>query len=81
MGEDAVDIKKGFHHIKIHRLYLSTVQRSHLVTLITKAIDTTYNSYQPLWLRCWRGDITTFFTKKLDSSSLFYLRSVMDIII
>ena len=44
-GEDAVDnIKNGFHHIKIHSLYLSTVQRSYLVTLITKAIDTTSNS-------------------------------------
>ena len=60
-GEDAVDIKTGFHHIKIHSLYLSTVQRSYLVTLITKAIDTTSNSYQPLWLRCWRGDISSFF--------------------
>ena len=40
MAEDAVDIKNGFHHIKIHSLYLSTVQRSYLLTLITKAIDT-----------------------------------------
>ena len=63
-GKDAVDIKKGFHHIKIHSLYLSTVQRSHLVTLITKAIDTTSNSYQPLWLRCWRGDISSSFLQK-----------------
>ena len=38
-GEDAVDIKNGFHHIKIHSLYLSTVQRSYLVTLITKKLD------------------------------------------
>ena len=68
-GEDAVDIKNGFHHIKIHSHYLSTVQRSYLLTLITKAIDTTSNSYQPLWLRCWRGEISSFFTKKLDSSS------------
>ena len=60
-GEDAVDIKNGFHHIKIHSLHLSTVQRSYLVKLITKAIDTTSNSYQPLWLRCWRGDISSFF--------------------
>ena len=62
-GGDAVDIKNGFHHIKIHSLYLSTVQRSCLVTLITKAIDTTSNSYQPLWLRCWRGDISSFLQK------------------
>ena len=26
-GEDAVDIKNMFHHIKIHSLYLSTVQK------------------------------------------------------
>ena len=63
-GEDAVDIKNGFHHIKIHSLYLSTVQRSHLVTIIAKAIDTTSNSYQHLWLRCWKGDISSFFYKK-----------------
>ena len=63
-GEDAVDIKNGFHHIRIHSLHLSTVQRSHLVTLITKAIDTTSISYQPLWLRCWRGDISSFFLQK-----------------
>ena len=63
-GEDDVDIKNGFHHIKIHSLYLSTVQKSNSVTLITKAIDTTSNSYQPLWLRCWRGDISSFFYKK-----------------
>ena len=75
VGEDAVDIKNGFHHIKIHSLYLSTVQRSYLVTLITKAIDTTSNSYQPLWLRCWRH-IQVFFTKKLDSSSLLCLSSI-----
>ena len=67
--EDSVDIKNGFHHIKIHSLYLSTVQRSYLVTLITKAINTTSNSYQPLWLRCWRETYPVFFTKKLDSSS------------
>ena len=68
-GKDAVDIKNEFHHIKIHSLYLSTVQMSYVVTLITKAIDTTSNRYQPLWLRCWRGDISIFFTKKLNSSS------------
>ena len=44
---------------------VSTVHRSHLLTFITKAIDTTYISYQPLWLCCWRGDISSFlFTKK-----------------
>ena len=63
-GEDAVDMKNGFHHIKIHSLYLSAVQRSYLVTLITKAINTASNSYKPLWLRCWRGDISSFFYKK-----------------
>ena len=68
-GGDAVDIKNGFHHIKIHSLYLSTVQRSFLVTLITKAIDTTSNSYQPLWLRCWRGDISSFFLHKNSSKN------------
>ena len=62
-GEDAVDIKNGFHHIKIHSLYLSTVQRSYLVTIITKTIDTTSNSYQPLWLCCWRGHISSLFYK------------------
>ena len=40
--------------MKIHSLYLAT--------LITKAIDTTSISYQPLWLR---------FTKKLDSSNIY----------
>ena len=39
---------------------VSTVHRSHLLTLITKAIDTTSISYQPLWLCCWRGDISSF---------------------
>ena len=47
----------------IHSL-VSTVHKSHLITLITKAIDTTSISYQPLWLCCWRGDISSFlFTK------------------
>ena len=64
VGEDAVDIKNRFHHIKIHSLYLSTIQSNYLVTLITQAIDTTSNSYQPLWLRCWRGDIFIFLCKK-----------------
>ena len=35
-----VDIKKEFNHI-------FTVHRSHLITLITKAINTTTISYQP----------------------------------
>ena len=63
-GKDAVDIKNGFHHIKMHSLYLSTLQMSYLVTLISKAFDTTSNSYQPLWLRCWKGDIPSFSYKK-----------------
>ena len=33
-------------------------------TVITKAIDTTSISYQLLWLRCWRGDISSFYYKK-----------------
>ena len=37
---------------------------SYLVTLITKAIDITSNGYQPLWLRYWRGDISSFFLQK-----------------
>ena len=57
------DVENGFHHIKIHSLYLSAVQRSHLVTLITKAIDTTSNSYQPLWLHCWRETYPVFLQK------------------
>ena len=56
---------------------VSTVHRSHLITLITKAIDTTSISYQPLWLCCWRGDIFSFlFTKKLDPSGCFLLWSL-----
>ena len=43
---------------------------SHLITLLTKAIDNTSISYQPLWLCCWRGEISSFFVyKKLDPSS------------
>ena len=30
------------------------------MTLITKTIDTTSISYQPLWLCSWRGDISSF---------------------
>ena len=42
-----------------------TVHKSHLITSITKAIDTTTSiSYQPLWLCCWRGDISCFFVYK-----------------
>ena len=45
---------------------------SHLITLITKAIDTTSISYQPLCLCCWKGDISSLlFAKKLDTSSLY----------
>ena len=43
---------------------VSTVHRSHLITLITKAIDTTSISYQPLWLCCWRGDISVVCPQK-----------------
>ena len=51
-----VDIKNVFHHISDHR--------NHLITLITKTIDTTSISYQPLWLCSWRRDISSFlFTK------------------
>ena len=64
VGVGAVDVKNGFHHIKMHSLYLSTVQMSYLVTFISKAFDTTFNSYQPLWLRCWKGDISSFSYKK-----------------
>ena len=49
-----------------------------LIKLITKAIDTTYISYQPLWLCCWRGDISIFFHffvyKKLDPNSSYLSR-------
>ena len=44
---------------------VSTVHRSHILPLITKAIDTTSISYQPLWLCCW----SIFVHKKLDPSS------------
>ena len=56
-----VDIKNGFHHIKY---IVSTVHRSHLITLITKAIDTTSVSYEPLGLCCWKGDISIFCLQK-----------------
>ena len=56
-----VDIKNVFTTSKY---IVSTVHRSHLIALITKAIDTTSISCQPLWLCCWRGDISSFlFTK------------------
>ena len=42
----------------------STVHRSHLITIITKAIDTTSISDQHLWLCCWRGDISSFLLTK-----------------
>ena len=60
-GVDAADIKTGSTTSKY---IVSTVHRSHLITLITKAIDTTSISYQHLWLCCWRGDISTYFYKK-----------------
>ena len=54
-GEDAVDIKTGF----------TTSQYMVSTCLGYCPEDTTSNSYQPLWLRCWRGHISrVFFTKK-----------------
>ena len=54
---------------------VSTVHRSHSKALITKAIDSTSISYQPLWLCCWRGDISSFlFTRNCDLSSSFICR-------
>ena len=41
-GEDAVDIKKVFHHIKM------STGAINLVAIITKAIDTPSISYQSL---------------------------------
>ena len=56
-----VDIKNGFHHIKIHIVYC---QQEPLNKIITTTIDTTSISYQPFWLCCRRGDIPSFlFTK------------------
>ena len=57
-----VDIKTGSTTSKY---IVSTVHRSHLITLITKFIDTTSISYQHLWLCCRRGDFSSFFYKKL----------------
>ena len=31
-------MQTGFHHIKLHSLYLSTVQRNYLVTLLQKLL-------------------------------------------
>ena len=56
-GQDAVDIKKTGSTTS--KYIVSTVQWSHLVALITKAIDTTSISY-----RYWRGDISSLFKKK-----------------
>ena len=42
-----VDIKNGFHHIKIH-LYCPKEPFNNII------------SYQPLWLCCWRRDIFSF---------------------
>ena len=41
-----VDVKNGLHQINI---YIATIHRSHLITIITKTIDTISNSYQPIW--------------------------------
>ena len=62
-----VDIKNGFTTSKY---MVSTVHRSHLITIITKAFNTTSISYQPLWLCCLSGYISSFlFTKNCDPSS------------
>ena len=61
-------IQPSPHSFSWQMLIVSTVHRSHLNSSITKTIHTTYISYQPVWLCCWRGDISSFlFTKKLDS--------------
>ena len=50
--------------------------------LITKAIDTTTLSYQPLWLCCWRGDISSFVVyKKLDPSSYNFYKFVYSLLL
>ena len=51
---------------------------SYLVTLITKAIDITFNGYQPVWLRYWRGDISRFFLQK--TSFVLVSRSYLECI-
>ena len=44
-----------------HSLYCPQVP---FININYKSIDTTSISYQPLWLCCWRGDISSFlFTK------------------
>ena len=69
-GEDAADIKNRFHHIK--KYIVSTLHRGHLITLTTKAIDTTSIIYQPLWLCCWRGDIAKKTTLLVHNSYCIY---------
>ena len=49
---------------------VSTVHRSHLITITTKAIATKSISYQPLWLCCWRRDISSFFVYKKNKTLL-----------
>ena len=56
-----VDIKTGSTTSKY---IVSTVHRSHLITLITKAIDTTSISYQSLWLCCWGETSSVFCLQK-----------------
>ena len=68
-----VDIKNGFHHSKIFYC-----PQEPLITLITKAIDTTSISYQPLRLCCRRGDISIFFClQKTVTLLVFILCNVM----
>ena len=56
--------KDDLFTVSTSKYIMSTVHRSHLITLITKAIDTTSISYEPLWLCCWRRYISSFlFTK------------------
>ena len=63
-----LDIKSGFHHIKIRSLFCPQEQFNNINCI---GLDTTSISSQPLWLCCWSGDISSFlFTKKLDPFSL-----------
>ena len=56
---------------KFRLIHISTVHRNNLITLITKAIDTTSMSYQPLWLCYWRGDISIFLFTKIETFLVF----------
>ena len=46
---------------KFRLIDISTIHMSHLITLITKAMDTTSISYQSLWLCSWKGDESLVF--------------------